>query len=790
MIDLKFMTYLNSFFNIRFVKPFLVIVLLNLMAVSSLNIYIDSKLPDEEKIRDIELQVPLKIYTSDYKLIGEFGEKRRTALEFKNIPIHYINAVLAAEDDAFFEHSGVSYSGLIRSVYRLLTSGRIQGGGSTITMQVAGNYLTSRDISLFRKIKDIFLAYRLERAYSKEEIFEFYVNRIFFGNRAYGIAAASEVYYGKSLDQLNLAQWAMIAALPKAPSSINPLVNPKRALVRRNWILNRMLDLKFIHIEQFNLAIEAPLTASYHGLVSEVEAPYVSETIRRFMIQQYGLDAYTEGYQVYTSIDSSMQKAANSSLSKGLQEYDRRHGFRKPQNLLALFPENFRNMNLDEQLQFIAQEYDRDEEDKFDESSLVSVTNFLQEFTETKSRFPGVVLNINEELKVMLKNGDVVSIPWSERMDWARPFINENRRGAKPKRYKDILTFGDLVWIQKEKVTDELFLTQIPDVQGSLVSIDPNHGSVKALVGGYDFFLSKFNRAEQSSPLLGSNFKPFLYAGAFSGGFTASTLINDAPIIFEDEALEEKWRPRNASGRFYGPTRLREGLLQSRNLVSVRLLRELGIEKAIQYSQKFGFEESRLPADLSLSLGTASLSPLKNAAAYSVFANGGKAVEPYFIEKITDRSGNVVFEREQKDLKQVIDPRIAFLITDILQEASVRGTARRVSELQRSDFAGKTGTTNDAESTWFTGYNSSLVTTVWVGFDQPRSLGNREFGSSVALPIWLSFIEKIVDKIPVKNILPPKGLSIIKIDKSTGQRADEETKNPIFEYYLEEYTPD
>ncbi len=709
------MNYLNSILNIRFVRPFVAMVLLLLMTLSSLNIYIDSKLPDEEKIRDIELQVPLKIYTSDLKLIGEFGEKRRTALNFNNIPKHYVNAVLAAEDDSFFDHSGVSYAGLVRSAYRLLTSGRIQGGGSTITMQVAGNYLTSRDVSLFRKIKDIFLAYRLEMTYTKEEIFEFYVNRIFFGNRAYGIAAASEVYYGKPLDELNLAQWAMIAALPKAPSSINPLVNPKRALSRRNWILNRMLSLNFIHVEQFNLAINAPLTATYHGLVSEVEAPYVSESIRRFMIQQYGLDAYSEGYEVYTSIDSFTQKAANLSVAKGLQEYDRRHGFRKSTNINELFPEDFLKMNLDDQLKYISKDLDN-----FDEPSLVKVFNFLEEFTETNRRFPGIVLSAENGLKVLLKNGNIVSLPWSEKINWARPYINENRRGAKPKSYKDLLNFGDLVWIQKEAITGELFLTQIPDVQGSLVSIDPNNGSIKALVGGYDFFLSKFNRAEQSSPLLGSNFKPFLYAAAFSEGFTASTLINDAPIIFEDEALEEKWRPRNASGKFFGPTRLREGLLQSRNLVSVRLLRDLGLEKAISYAQKFGFEQSRLPSDLSLSLGTASMSPLQNAAAYSVFANGGKEIEPYFIERIKDRSGVIVFQREPKELKQIIDPRVAFLITDILQEAAIRGTARKVSELERRDFAGKTGTTNDAESTWFTGYNNSLVTTVWVGLISPR----------------------------------------------------------------------
>ena len=783
------MTFFNYLLNIRFIRPLLGMVLLLLMAVSSLNIYIDSKLPDEEEIKDIELQIPLKIYTADLKLIGEFGEKRRTALQFRNIPTHYINAVLAAEDDAFFEHSGVSYSGLIRSVFRLLTSGQIQGGGSTITMQVAGNYLTSRDVSLFRKIKDIFLAYRLERAYTKEEIFEFYVNRIFFGNRAYGIAAASEVYYGKSINQLNLAQWAMIAALPKAPSSINPLVNPKRALIRRNWILKRMLDLNFIHLEQFKLAVEAPLTATYHGLVSEVEAPYVSETIRRFMIQQYGLGAYKEGYEVYTSINSSMQKAANFSIAKGLEEYDRRHGFRKPENLKNLFPQEFSAMSFDAQLNFIAQDLEKNDEEIIDQSNLDRVTNFLQEFTETNNRFPGVVLNRDNGLRVLSKNGDVISIPWSDRIDWARPFINENRRGAKPKSYKDLLLFGDLVWIQREKVTGELFLTQIPDLQGSLVSIDPNNGSIKALVGGYDFFLSKFNRAEQSSPLLGSNFKPFLYASAFSEGFTASTLINDAPIIFEDEALEEKWRPRNASGKFYGPTRLREGLLQSRNLVSVRLLRDLGVEKAISYAQKFGFDKSRLPSDLSLSLGTASLSPLKNAVAYSVFANGGKAVEPYFIEKILDRSGNIIFQREKKDFQQVIDPRVAFLITDILQEAAARGTARKVSELKRRDFAGKTGTTNDAESTWFTGYNNSLVTTVWAGFDQPKSLGNREFGSSVALPIWLSFTKEIIDQIPLTTELPPEGLSVIKIDKSTGKRADIDTKSSIFEYFLEENPP-
>jgi penicillin-binding protein 1A len=345
------------------------------------------------------------------------------------------------------------------------------------------------------------------------------------------------------------------------------------------------------------------------------------------------------------------------------------------------------------------------------------------------------------------------------------------------------------VWLSKDSVTKTISLTQIPEAQSALISIDPKSGSILASVGGYDFFLSKFNRAEQASPLLGSNFKPFLYAAAFSNGFTPSSLINDAPIIFEDEALEEKWRPRNASGKFYGPTRLREGLLQSRNLVSVRLLRELGVDKVRSFAEKFGFDKQRLPADLSLSLGTASLNPLSNAVAYSVFANEGKKVEPYLISKILDRSGEVLFEKKIQDPQQVIDPRIAFLINDILKEATVRGTARKISELQRKDFAGKTGTTNEAESTWFTGYNDQIVTSVWVGFDQPKSLGDREFGSSIALPIWLNYKKQIIDEIPISSVLPPEGLSIVKIDRNSGQLADEQTNKPMFEYFLEESIP-
>ena len=781
---------------IRFVNNFYFKALLFILAgvlafISSLNIYISEKLPQAQEIREIELQVPLKVFTSDSKLIGEFGDKRRSALKFEDIPPYFVEAVLAAEDDEFFSHSGVSYTGLIRSVFRLLVSGEVQGGGSTITMQVAGNYLTGRDVNLFRKIKDIFLAYRLEKIYSKEEIFEFYVNRIFLGNRAYGIASASEVYYGTTIKDLNLAQWAMIAGLPKAPSSMNPLVNPRRALIRRNWILTRMLDLGSIHPEQYDLAIKAPISATYHGLVSEVEASYFSEIIRRYMISEYGLDAYKEGLEVYTTIDSKLQNLAVSALKEGLEKYDKRHGFRSPENYKDLFPEDFFSQDISYRLSLIAESKSLPVgiSEVPEEEPLDNIYNLLNNLTTTDNKFPVLVLSVEDNLVVISGDRTVVQLAWTSNLGWARPYINEDQRGPRPKSYSELLQEGDLVWLEQDKIKSSLSLTQIPEVQGSIVAMDPNNGEVKALVGGYDFFLSKYNRATQSSPLLGSNYKPFLYASALDAGLTASSLINDAPIVFEDEALEDKWRPRNASGRFYGPTRLREALLQSVNLVSIRLLREIGIERVRDYSQNFGFQLEELNSDLSLALGTASLSPIKNVAAYSVFANGGKSVEPYFISKITDRTGNTIFQKEDIEINQAIDPRIAFIIKDILQEAASRGTAKKVKELGRGDLAGKTGTTNEAESTWFTGFNESLVTTVWVGFDQPKSLGNREFGSSTALPIWMDFMQPNIDNLPKNKNLPPKGIVSIKIDKKTGLKAESDSRNSIFEYYLEEHLP-
>ena len=553
-----------------------------------------------------------------------------------------------------------------------------------------------------------------------------------------------------------------------------------------------MLDLGFIYKEQYDLAIKAPISATYHGLVSEVNAPYLAETIRRFMINEYGLDAYKEGLKVYTTIDSKLQNLAVAALKKGLETYDKRHGFRVPENYTDVFPENFFVEDLKYRFNLIAEskslplgisEVPEDE-------PLENIYTLLNNITTTDNKFPALVVSVQDDLVTVSGDRTVLKVSWSSDLSWARPYISEDQRGPKPKSFSELLKEGDLVWLEKDKIKSSISLTQIPEVQGSIVAMDPKNGRVKALVGGYDFFLSKYNRATQSSPLLGSNYKPFLYASALDAGLTASTLINDAPIVFEDKALEDKWRPRNASGRFYGPTRLREALLQSINLVSIRLLREVGIERVRKYSENFGFKLDELNSDLSLALGTASLSPIKNASAYSVFANGGKAVEPYFITKIVDRTGEVIFQKEEPETKQVIDARIAFIIQDILQEAAKRGTAKKISELGRGDLAGKTGTTNEAESTWFTGFNEFLVTTVWVGFDQPKSLGNREFGSSTALPIWLDFMRSNIDFLPRNKNLPPNGIVSIKIDKKTGMKLESNSGNSIFEYYLEEYLPE
>ena len=790
------------FFN-KYFFILLIIFLLPIHFGLGIYIYLSHDLPTTEDVRNVELQVPLKIFTSDGKLIGEYGEIHRTKLNFDEIPENLINAFLAAEDSDFFTHTGVDFLSLLRATYQYIKEGEIISGGGTITMQVARNYVLTKDQTFERKLKEIFMAFKLDLSFSKEEIFELYVNQIFLGNRAYGVAAASEIYYGKGLSELSIAQSAMIASLPKAPSRINPIANPKRALIRRNWVLSRMESLGYIDEDNFLQAFNEPISAFFNGIGSEVEADYLAEQIRRYMIQNYGLSAYKEGYKVYSTLNSSYQTAAVNSVRRGIESYESRHGFRKPENYSELIPDDFiQRTDL-----FYKVAYDPNNfKDEFGiKKDLTNPLDELLDFLTDQAAFnsfqPVLVLSSkNKKMTLLNKDSEIITMDISNLISNIKPKINENKKGKNIESFLNFFEVGDLIWLRLDE--DKKFeIAMHPEVQSALVSIDPNSGKILALVGGYSFSSSKFNRAMQAKPQLGSNFKPFLYAAAFENGFNPATIINDAPVVFEDQNLEEFWRPKNASGKFYGPTRLREALLQSRNVVTVRLLNDLGISKTKNYLTRFGFERDSLPEDLSMALGSYGISPYKNAEFFSIFANGGKKINPTFIEKIVDKDGNeILFDQKdasKKTLEQwignsltveqtfAIDPRVSFVVTDILREATRRGTGRGIKKLQRDDFAGKTGTTNNSESTWFTGYNNKILTTVWFGYDQPRSLGQKEYGSTTALPIWLGYMEDIVDSIEYSPPTIPANLIAKKINLANGLDASPSDQNTAFEYFFD-----
>ena len=790
------------FFN-KYFFILLIIFLLPIHFGLGIYIYLSHDLPSTEDVRNVELQVPLKIFTSDGKLIGEYGEIHRTKLEFAEIPENLINAFLAAEDSDFFTHTGVDFLSLIRATYQYIRAGEIISGGGTITMQVARNYVLTKEQTFERKLKEIFMAFKLDLSFSKEEIFELYVNQIFLGNRAYGIAAASEIYYGKGLSELTVAQSAMIASLPKAPSRINPIANPKRALTRRNWVLSRMESLGYIDQDIFLNAFKEPISASFNGIGSEVEADYLAEQIRRYMIQNYGLSAYKEGYKVYSTLNSSYQTAAVNSVRSGIESYESRHGFRKPENYRDLIPSDF-NQRTD---LFYKVAYDPNNfKDEFGiKKDLTNPLDKLLDFLADQAAFnsfqPVLILSSkNKKMTILNKDSEIITVDISNLVAKIKPKIDENKKGKNIESFSSFFEVGDLIWFRSDE-NKKFEIAMHPEVQSALVSIDPRSGKILALVGGYSFNSSKYNRAMQAKPQLGSNFKPFLYAAAFENGFNPATIINDAPVVFEDQNLEEFWRPKNASGKFYGPTRLREALLQSRNVVTVRLLNDLGISKTKNYLTRFGFERDSLPEDLSIALGSYGISPYKNAEFFSVFANGGKKINPTYIEKIVDKDGNEIFF-DQKDLSKTtleqwigkplieeetfaIDPRVSFVVTDILREATRRGTGRAIKKLQRDDFAGKTGTTNNSESTWFTGYNNKILTTVWFGYDQPRSLGQKEYGSTTALPIWLGYMEDIVDSIEYSPPVIPANLIAKKINLANGLDASPSDQNTGFEYFFD-----
>jgi len=781
-------------------------------------------LPEVSGLKDIHLQVPLRIYTRDGRLMAQIGEQRRIPVEYSEIPDRVINAFLAAEDEHFFSHGGIDMTGLLRALMVTAMTGEARQGGSTITMQLARNMFLSPEKHLSRKLREILLAFKIEQEFSKREILTLYLNKIFLGERAYGVAAAADVYYGKNLSDLTLAEAATIASLPKAPSTINPIVNPDRTRQRRNYVLRRMLELQFINESEYEAANATPIETFEHGPRVEVEAPYVAEMVRAELAGKYGDGLYSEGFQIVTTIDSHLQYTANWALRAGILEYDRRHGFRGAVGHTTHLPQRARD-----------------------------VTKLLDRFNPTGGLEPAIVMSLTpKSADVWLKSGRRLTIEWENGLAWAAK--------SKTAKANDILSEGDVVYVLST-VSDKAMLAQVPQAQGSFVAMDPRDGAVVALVGGFDYYTSKFNRVIQAKRQPGSGFKPFIYSAALEYGFTPATFVLDAPIVIRT-ANNELWRPENDAHDFMGPIAMRSALAQSRNLVSIRILRAIGVDNAIDYVSRFGFGSDQLPNNLTLALGTAQLTPLEVTRGYATFANGGFRVTPYVIDRVIDPQGNIKEQSEpeiacydcatevtpplpvnpalvvnkgdssitaaaaehadadagqtasfqgylaankgfstyltdvggsipnpSKMAPRVISAANAFIMTDMMRDVIRKGTARRALVLKRDDLAGKTGTTNQLRDTWFTGFNADLVADAWVGFDQERSLGAGEEGGHTALPIWIYFMQEALKNRPLHSWPQPPDVDVAKIDPATGDPITNNKANGISEYFLKGRLP-
>lgn len=786
----------------------LVCLLLAVVAVYGMYKYFEPELPSVESIKEYRLQVPLRVYSEDQKLMAVFGTKRRIPVAIKDIPEHLKQAYIAAEDANFYDHHGFDVKGIMRAMWEIITTGEKQSGGSTITQQLTRNVFLSLDQTWSRKIKELFLSVKLERTISKDEILELYLNKILLGHRAYGVAAAADVYYGKTLDQLSLAQMAMLAAPPKAPSRINPVTSPERALQRRNYVLARMLELKFINKQEFEQAVNEVDEAFIHEPEVELAAPWVAEMVRRDMVERFGDGAYTDGYRVVTTINSALQMAAQEALQKGLHAYDQRHGYRGPVQ-------------------------------HFDETAMQD----LEQLTEQLSEFPkpaglqaALILTVDEqEAQARLGDGQDILLAFED-SDWAAPYVDNYRVGNKPANMTEVVAIGDVVMVARDD-EGEFTLSQIPNVQGALISSNPNNGQIYALVGGYDYQISKFNRVTQAKRQPGSGFKPIIYSAALENGLNAASVINDAPIVFEDDKLERAWRPENYSEKIFGPTRLREGIVKSRNLVSIRVLRHIGIQKGRQHIMKFGFNADDIPSDLSIALGSADVPIIAMNRAFGTFANGGFLIKPYVIDAVynqqelpvylhqdilacddcvkepaviepqfdqqdsleslplvinnqapeTDnKSDSVEVVSEPQPLKapRVISAENAFIIDSFMQEVIQRGTGVRAKSLGRSDLAGKTGTTNDQMDAWFNGYHPQMVTNVWVGFDTPQPMGRGEVGGRVALPIWVDYMQTAVTDLPENERTVPAGVVAARIDPESGELLPPDNGGGRLEYFM------
>lgn len=814
-----------------FLKFFIGCFLCGLVIAIAGYTYYSKDLPDVTTLKNVRLQTPLQILSKDGELIAIFGERRRTPLKYNEIPPVVVNAVIATEDARFYEHFGIDPVGIVRAMYIGLKQKGFSQGGSTITQQVAKNFFLTPEKSISRKAKEIILAIRMEKELTKEEIMTLYLNMINFGSRAYGVAAASYTFFGKTPEQLTIDEAALLAGLPNAPSAYNPISHPERARTRRDWVLGRMLDQSYITQAQFNEAVNKPINVSYHAPQIEFSAPYIAEMARQFMYDKFGENAYTDGYKVYTTISKTDQLAAEQAVQKNIIDYDIRHGYRGPEKILW-----------------------KNNEKAWDDDQ---IQNTLKKYSCYSGMCPGVVTQSSDvEANVVLTDKSKIVIAFQD-MKWARPFISDTKQGSFPKKVSDTLKPGQLIWVKK--INDKWALAQIPAVNAALVSLDSDNGAIKAIVGGYDFYLSKFNRATQALRQLGSNIKPFIYTATLEKGLTMATLLNDAPIVRSTGSAT--WRPKNSPPSYAGPLRLRIGLGMSKNVMMVRALRAVGIEYVANYLERFGFPKENISLNESLALGSASFTPLQVARAYSVIVNGGYLISPYLIEKIEDNNGSDVIyqhqpliacknctdevintestpvslnnveneidesgneEPEQANLKsddnmvlpninldnkatdvtpkyaqQTINSGLAFIMKDGLRSivfggSNWQGTAWRVKALGRKDVGGKTGTTNESKDVWFSGFGGNIVTTVWMGFDDHRrKLGRTiraEAGAVTANPVWVDYMKIALQDVPITEDTKPENVISVTIDQKTGLLPQSGSKT-MSEYFIKGTEP-
>ncbi|MDR5744105.1 penicillin-binding protein 1A [Caballeronia sp. LZ029] len=685
-------------------------------------------LPSLEALTDYKPKVPLRIYTADHVLIGEFGEERRSVVRIQDVPDHLKKAVLAIEDSRFYDHGGVDLTGILRAGSVALTNGHASQGASTITMQVARNFFLSSEKTYTRKIYEMLLAYKIERALTKDQILEVYMNQIYLGQRAYGFASAARVYFGKDLKDVTLAEAAMLAGLPKAPSAYNPVVNPKRAKVRQEYILQRMRELNFITQADYDQAVNQPLVVKGQGREFSVHAEYVAEMVRQMMYAQYREEAYTRGLNVVTTIDSADQDTAYRALRNGLMDYEHRHGYRGPEGYIDL---------------------PKDADDREQ-----AIDDALAEHPDNGEIVAAVVTSASpKEVKASFIDGNTATITGNDLrfVQFALSSRAQPNSRIRPGAIVRLMKNDDGNWI----------ITQLPQVEGAFVSMVPQDGAIRALVGGFDFNKNKFNHVTQAWRQPGSSFKPFIYSASLEKGLSPATIINDGPLFFSAaETGGQAWEPKNYGGGFDGPMSMRSALQRSKNMVSIRILSHIGTKYAQQYITRFGFDADRHPAYLPMALGAGLVTPLQMAAGYAVFANGGYRVNPYLIADITDPYGRVVSHPQplvaQQSAPLAITPRNAFVMNSLLQSVAQHGTGSKTNQLKRGDLAGKTGTTNDSRDAWFAGYQRTLVAIAWIGYDNPRTLGDKETGGGLALPVWMDYMSRALKGVPeYKPMMPP-----------------------------------